>query len=499
MKRAVSEPFRTTRDKSAHASRASIALLALCAQVATAVTPLIVNGTDFVNSVTGQRFQVIGAAYQPGGEAGYKPESGQDALSNADNCLRDAALLQRIGVNTIRIYNLSPDINHDECASIFNIAGIYMMIDVNSPKPNEALSRDAPWESYNHDYLERTFKIVEAFKDFPNTLLFFSANEVINDVATAITAPYIRAVTRDLKQYIKNHVDRPIPVGYSAADVREILVDTFNYMQCSLTGDATDDSITDIFALNSYSWCGPATFDEAGYNTLVDMFKKSSVPVFMSEYGCREIRPRIFDETAALYSSKMNPYFSGGVVYEYTQEKNDFGLVILNSDGSAKLKTDYNNFQGQLAKLNITELQSTSNSVAATPFPKCQASLIKDKDYPKDFTKIPSPPNDGLAALIKAGVSSPKNGKLVTISSLKVKQVVKNSDDTVITGLEVRRLTDGNVPTAIATTATSAPTSTGTGTTAAPQETSSSAAVATKQLGGFGFVMSSVLAALYLI
>lgn len=262
-----------------------------------------------------------------------------------------------------------------------------------------------------------------------------------------------------------------------------------------MTGDATDDSITDVFALNSYSWCGPATFDEAGYNTLVDMFKKSSVPVFMSEYGCREIRPRIFDETAALYSSKMNPYFSGGVVYEYTQEKNDFGLVVLNSDGSAKLKVDYDNFKGQLAKLNITDLQSTSPSAAATPFPKCVSSLIKDKGYPNDFTKIPSPPNDGLAALIKDGVKSPKNGKLVTIDNLKVKQVVRNSDDTVITGLEVRRLTDGNVPTPIATTKSPA----ATGTTAAPQQTSSSAAVGTTQLGGFGFVMSSVLAALYLI
>lgn len=291
-------------------------------------------------------------------------------------------------------------------------------------------------------------------------------------------------------------MDRPIPVGYSAADVREVLMDTFNYLQCSLTGDSTDDSITDVFALNSYSWCGPATFEEAGYNTLVTMFKNSSVPVFMSEYGCREIRPRVFDETAALYSSKMTPYFSGGVVYEYTQEKNDFGLVILNTDGSAKLKTDYDNFQSQLGKLNVTELQSTSSSAAVTPFPKCVSSLIKDKGFPNDFTKIPSPPNDGLAALIKAGVKSPKNGKLVTISNLKVTQVVKNSDDTVISGLEVKRLTDGNVPTPIATSATSAPTGT---TTGAAQETSSSAAVGAKQLGGFGFVTSSVLAALYLI
>jgi hypothetical protein len=37
--------------------------------------------------------------------------------------LRDAALMQVLGVNAIRVYNLDPDVNHDECASIFNAVG----------------------------------------------------------------------------------------------------------------------------------------------------------------------------------------------------------------------------------------------------------------------------------------------------------------------------------------------------------------------------------------
>jgi hypothetical protein len=74
-----------------------LALLALCAQLATAVTPLAVKGPDFVNSVTGERFQIVGVAYQPGGSSGYKPESGIDPLSDAAVCLRDAALMQRLG------------------------------------------------------------------------------------------------------------------------------------------------------------------------------------------------------------------------------------------------------------------------------------------------------------------------------------------------------------------------------------------------------------------
>lgn len=277
-------------------------------------------------------------------------------------------------------------------------------------------------------------------------------------------------------------------------------------MQCSLTGDATDDSISDIFALNSYSWCGAATFEEAQYNDLVSFFKNTSIPVFMSEYGCREIRPRIFNEVAALYSTRMTPYFSGGVVYEYAEEENDYGLVVLNSDGSAQLRTDYDNFQTQLNALNFTALQSTTSLVPEVPFPKCSKSLITNTKFPSNFTAIPSPPNDGLPELIKNGIKNPKNGKIVSITDLKVKQTVKATDGTVLTGLEVKRLADdqSNVPSGLKATtssATSAVASPSGSTTISAKSaaSSSSAATGVTELGGFGFVMSALLSALYLI
>lgn len=40
-------------------------------------------------------------SYQPGGSSGYKPDSGKDPLSNAGDCLRDAILLQRLGVRSL--------------------------------------------------------------------------------------------------------------------------------------------------------------------------------------------------------------------------------------------------------------------------------------------------------------------------------------------------------------------------------------------------------------
>jgi hypothetical protein len=165
--------------------------LTLCAQVAIAVPSLEVRGADFVNPRTGNRFLVNGVAYQPAGSSGYNP--GSDPLTDGAACLRDAALMQRLGINTIRVYNLDPAVNHDLCASIFNAVGIYMALDVNSPLPNESLDRVSPWNSYNVAYLNRTFAVIEAFKNYPNTLLFFSGNEVISDVSTGgRVPPYIR-------------------------------------------------------------------------------------------------------------------------------------------------------------------------------------------------------------------------------------------------------------------------------------------------------------------
>jgi hypothetical protein len=42
---------------------------------------------------------IIGVDYQPGGQASYKPNEGKDVLSDADVCLRDAAVMQRLGVS----------------------------------------------------------------------------------------------------------------------------------------------------------------------------------------------------------------------------------------------------------------------------------------------------------------------------------------------------------------------------------------------------------------
>ena len=91
--------------------------------------------------------------------------------------------MQMLGVNAIRVYNLDPDLNHDDCASIFNAVGIYMMIDVNSPLGGESLVPGVQLKgSYSANYLQHIFAVVEAFHNYQNVLGFISGNEVMNDV-----------------------------------------------------------------------------------------------------------------------------------------------------------------------------------------------------------------------------------------------------------------------------------------------------------------------------
>ncbi|KAI9724038.1 MAG: hypothetical protein M1812_000756 [Candelaria pacifica] len=462
------------------------ALVALFCSYAVAVQNLRVQGSDFVNNVTNARFQIIGVAYQPGGASGFNPGSGVDPLSNGTICLRDAALMQRLGVNTIRVYNLDPELDHDLCASIFNAVGIYMLLDVNSPLPGQSINRGDPGSSYNSDYLSRIFAVVENFKNYPNTLGFFGGNEVINDdTSSGIVPPYVRAVNRDLKNYIAAHVNRTIPVGYSAADVRPILADTWSYFQCAINGTA-DLTRADFFGLNSYSWCGDSNFEMSEYNQLVAQFSNTTVPVFFSEYGCNKVKPRIWTEVQALYGSQMTGVFSGGIVYEWTQEENDFGLAVFNDNGTVQLRTDFDNLQIQLNKLNVTTLEKGNASATAVTPPQCSSGLITSSSFSNKFI-IPDPPN-GAADLIKNGISNPKQGKLVGVTDTKVSLAVQGSNGNMISNLAIKPLPNdssntpnGDNTSGASSISSSSPSATASTTGTAPSATQSKKAAASKE------------------
>lgn len=387
--------------------------------------------------------------------------------------------MQELGVNTIRSYNVDPTLNHDECASIFNSVGIYMLIDVNSPLAGQSIDRSDPSGSYTTSYLEHIFTVVEAFKSYPNTIGFFAGNEIINDVPTAgPNPPYIRAVQRDLKNYIAAHSSRTIPVGYSAADVRDVLEDTWSYLQCAINGDDNDASRSDFFGLNSYSWCGPdATYTSSGYNVLVETFSNSTIPVFFSEYGCNVPAPRVFNEVQALYGTEMTA-LSGGLVYEWSQESDDYGLVQIYSNASVQLLGDYTNLQGQYSKINSTLLESSNSTATALSPPACAASLVSSDGFSTDFD-IPSPPS-GAEAIISSGVSNAPTGKIVSVTQTAVAVPVYNSNGALMNDLQIKPSSGSdNVPSDTSSSSSaSSSTSSGKSSSASSSKSSSTASSA---------------------
>ncbi|KAH0361111.1 beta-glucanosyltransferase, partial [Aureobasidium melanogenum] len=281
------------------------------------------------------RFYIRGVDYQPGGSSDAK-----DPLADEAGCQRDIKYFKQLGINTIRVYTVDNSVNHDTCMNALADAGIYVALDVNTPL--YSIRRDKPAISYNAVYLQSLFATVDAFANYTNTLLFFSGNEVINDGNTTDCAPYIKAVTRDLKQYRNNRGYRAIPIGYSAADVSENRYETAQYMNCG-----TDDQRSDFFAFNDYSWCDPSSFTISGWDQKVQTYSNYSLPLFLSEYGCNK-NTRKFEEVSALYNQEMTGVYSGGLVYEYSEEGSDYGLVTI-SGSSVTPNDDFTYLQNALA------------------------------------------------------------------------------------------------------------------------------------------------------
>ena len=245
-----------------------------------------------------------------------------------------------------------------------------------------------------------------------------------------------------MKTYIAQHSDRPIPVGYSAADVLDIRTSQFAYLQCAINGDKNDMSRSDFFGLNSYSWCGQSSFKTAGYDVLARDFADTTSPVFFSEYGCNNVKPRIFQEVGTLYGPQMT-VFSGGLVYQWTQESNDYGLVQVNPDGSTKLLGDYNTLQKQYNKLDQKLLQSHNTSATSLTPPPCSKNIITSPAFSTDFD-IPKPPK-GVDSIMKSG-SGGIQGKIVDISDLSVPMTVTDVNGNKLSNLAVKPVQEANTP-----------------------------------------------------
>ena len=155
-----------------------------------------------------------------------------------------------------------------------------------------------------------------------------------------------------------------------------------NYFAC---GTNASEAL-DFFALNTYSWCGSSSYDQSGYSDRVKEAQSLNIPIFISETGCREPRPRTFEDQAAIFG-QMASVYSGAIIYEWIEETNNYGLVSYGSkvdpaspsappDGYPRsgtpmpLSPDFANLSNQWKTLTPSGVKASAYNPSLTP-PAC--------------------------------------------------------------------------------------------------------------------------------
>jgi 1,3-beta-glucanosyltransferase GAS1 len=214
------------------------------------------------------------------------------------------------------VYALDPTVDHTDAMNLLADAGIYVIADLSAP--STSINRASP--EWNDELYARYTSVIDNMANFTNVLGFFAGNEVSNAPNNTDASAFVKAAVRDMKAYIKQKNYRTIGVGYATNDDASIRVNMADYFNCGDTADAID-----FWGYNIYSWCGDSSYTESGYDVRTQEFSNYSVPAFFAEYGCNSVEPRPFTEVQALFGDQMSPVWSGGIVYMYFQEANDYG------------------------------------------------------------------------------------------------------------------------------------------------------------------------------
>lgn len=200
--------------------------------------------------------------------------------------------------------------------SSFADAGIYVLLDL----ANTSYSINRADPAWNIGLYDHYTSVIDEFAGYNNILGFAVGNEVANRANNSMADAFVKAAARDMKSYIAQKNYRAIPVGYSADDDADIRHQVAAYFDCGPSASAID-----FYGLNNYEWCGNSSFEGSGYQARTQEFASFNIPVFLSEYGCNTVLPREFTEVQAIFGPDMTGVWSGGVVFEYFQDINNYG------------------------------------------------------------------------------------------------------------------------------------------------------------------------------
>lgn len=163
---------------------------------------------------------------------------------------------------------------------------------------------------------------------------------------------------------------RRIPIAYSDRDVG--YDEEFNYYMKNTTTDyltcGEDAESIDLFGINLWSACGDYT------SYIFDQFAGSEIPIIISEVICTEEgENRNFTEVQTFLGTDYSDVFSGAMVYDWTNDTVDWGLVEYNDAdfvGEPELLPAYTRLQSILSSAQPESTAMTSYTPASST-PAC--------------------------------------------------------------------------------------------------------------------------------
>jgi hypothetical protein len=353
-----------------------------------------------------------------------------DSLKDAQACTRDAALMAQAGINTIYVMAIDTNANHDDCFSIFNAVGIYVMVVLRKDGIFETSNEDFS-KSYTTEFLKSMFEIIDAVKDYENLLGFdlgvlptyFSQSssqvqtsygdtmKLYRVCRSSTRIIYVQRLTRlqgfvrDVKAYISLNAPRPILVGTNLHLVRtdELLeasdetASHIHYFSCAIDGAEDDLSRSDYLSFYNlgYFETEPVEKQNASYASLQTQLLNSTVPTWFSYMGIfdeadiieYELRPDLVNDTLYFLNSssqliRPRGVFTGGARVSWTNTnmgwkvpKANWGLTSTTPNGDVQLTENYDTFRSIIDQVNPGNWLSGDSVPSSEPPPKCDAKV----------------------------------------------------------------------------------------------------------------------------
>ena len=138
----------------------------------------------------------------------------------------------QLDINTIRIYNMDPNLDYSEFFHVAESLGIYVIVPLTSTNKESGGILDRSLQApncYTRDLYNYGIKCIENYSQYNNVLAGVIGNEIMNNLQTWYSAPCIKSYIRDLNYYMNHRMMkskqstggnsfRRLPLLYAAQD-----------------------------------------------------------------------------------------------------------------------------------------------------------------------------------------------------------------------------------------------------------------------------------------